>query len=91
MRGVTDPGESSGPSEYTRMISGGGSSIPGAGLNQDSPALRSGAMPAVNPQQIPGQQPGAPPSKAGQIGIYIAIGGIVLALIVALVLLVTSK
>lgn len=78
-----------GPSEYTRMISGGGSSVPGAGLNQDSPALKSGAMPAL--KQQPGQQPGPPPSRAGMIGIALAIGGIVIALIVALVLLLTSK
>ncbi|MBK7931626.1 MAG: hypothetical protein IPJ98_30360 [Bryobacterales bacterium] len=78
-----------GPSEYTRMISGGGVNMPGAGLNQDSSALKSGAMPAV--KQVAGQQPGAAPSKAGQIGIAIAIVGFVIALIVAIVLLVMSK
>jgi len=80
-----------GPSEYTRMISGGGVNMPGAGLNQDSSALKSGAMPAANPKQVPGQQMSAAPSKAGQIGLFIAIGGILIALIIALVLLLTSK
>jgi len=80
-----------GPSEYTRMISGGGAGVPGAGLNQDSPALKSGPMAPVNPKQVPGQQVSAAPSKAGQIGLYVAIGGILIALIVALVLLLTSK
>ena len=80
-----------GPSEYTRMISGAGAVAPGAGLNQDSSALKSGAMPPVNPAQVPGQQMSAPPSRAGQIGLIIAIGGILIALIVALVLLLTAK
>jgi hypothetical protein len=79
-----------GPSEYTRMIAG-GAPMPGAGLNQDSSALKSGAMPAANSAQVPGQQVSAAPSKAGTIGIFIAIGGILIALIVALVLLLTSK
>ena len=86
---MADMTQHAGPSEYTRMISGGGSSMPGAGLNQDSPALKSGAMPAM--KQAPGQQPGPAPSRAGMIGIALAIGGIVIALIVALVLLLTSK
>jgi len=88
-RPIGEMTQHAGPSEYTRMISGGGASMPGAGLNQDSSALKSGPMPAV--KQVPGQQPGAAPSKAGQIGVIIAIGGIVIALIVALVLLLTSK
>ena len=92
-RRQTEMTQHAGPSEYTRMISGGGSGMgtPGAGLNQDSSALKSGAMPAANPKQVPGQQMSAAPSKAGQIGLFIAIGGILIALIIALVLLLTSK
>jgi hypothetical protein len=90
-RRTADMTQQVGPSEYTRMISGGGVGVPGAGLNQDSPALKSGPMAPVNPKQVPGQQVSAAPSKVGQIGLYVALGTILIALIVALVLLLTSK
>ena len=87
------PDAQAGPSEYTRMIGGApGPGAPGAGLNNDSATLKSGALSAVSPggQQAPGQQPGPVP-KSSNIGIYIAVAGIVLSLLVAIVLLIKSS
>jgi hypothetical protein len=87
------PEAQAGPSEYTRLIGGApGPGAPGAGLNTDSATLKSGAMPAVSPggQQAPGQQPGAAP-KSSNFGLYIAVAGIVLSLLVAIVLLIKSS
>jgi len=87
------PEASAGPGEYTRLIGGApGPSAPGAGLNEDSVSLKSGAMPAVaaSPRQAPGQNP-PPVQRGSNIGLYIAVAAIVLSLLAAIILLLKSR